>query len=85
MKIVLRVALLAIVAALGYWLWTVFFPGPEKLIQGKVTSLATTVTFNAGDSPLIRAGGIVRGNPVGHLPHQFLLRRAVAYKLQLHR
>ena len=55
MKIVLRVALLAIVAALGYWLWTVFFPGPEKLIQRKVTSLATTVTFNAEDSALIRA------------------------------
>ena len=56
MKIIFRLGLLAGVVALGFWLWTVCFPGPEKLIFKKIAGLAATATFNAGDSPLTRAG-----------------------------
>jgi hypothetical protein len=55
MKIVIRLVLLLAVAALGFWLWTIFFPGPEKVIRGKMASLATTATFGSADSNLNRA------------------------------
>jgi uncharacterized protein YchJ len=64
MKIAFRIVLLAVVAALGFWLWTVFFPGPEKLILRKMASLATTSTFNASDSPVMRAVKV--GNLIGY-------------------
>ena len=55
MKIAFRFVLLIAIAALGFWLWTVFFPGPEKVIRGKMASLATTATFGSADSNLNRA------------------------------
>lgn len=55
MKTVFRLVFLAIVAALGFWLWTILFPGPEKVIQKKITSLAATATVSAKDSNLMRA------------------------------
>jgi hypothetical protein len=56
MKLILRLALLALVAALGCWLWTVLFPGPETLIRRKIAGLAAAATFGAGDSTIARAG-----------------------------
>jgi hypothetical protein len=55
MKITFRIVSLAIVAALVFWLWTILFPGPEKIILKKISSLAVTATINANDSNLIRA------------------------------
>jgi len=55
MKIAIRLVLLAAMAALGFWLWTVLFPGPEKVIRGKMSTLATTATFGSADSNLNRA------------------------------
>lgn len=55
MKTVIRLVLLAAVAALGCWLWTIFFPGPEKLILKKIAGLAATATFDASDSNVTRA------------------------------
>ena len=43
MKIIIRIALLAALAALGIWLWTVLFPRPEKVIRRRLTELARTV------------------------------------------
>ena len=40
---------------LGFWLWTILFPSPEKVIQKKMSSLAATATVSAKDSNLIRA------------------------------
>ncbi len=48
--------LLAAVAALGFWLWTIFFPRPEKVVLRKIASLAATATISAKDSNLTRAG-----------------------------
>ena len=36
MKIFFRLVLLAAVAALGFWLWTVFFPSPEQVALKKI-------------------------------------------------
>ena len=63
MKTTFRLVLLAAVAALGVWLWTVLFPGPEKLIRQKIARLARTATFAAKDSNLTRAVKV--GNLIG--------------------
>lgn len=55
MKMIFRLALLAAVAALGFWLWTIFFPSPEKAVLKKISGLAATATLRAEDSNLIRA------------------------------
>jgi hypothetical protein len=54
MKIVLRLILLAAVAALGVWLWTVLFPGPEKIIRRRLVQLARTVSSSPNESDLTR-------------------------------
>ena len=54
MKIVFRIVLLAALAALGVWLWTVLFPGPEKVIRRRLTELARTVSSSPGESDLTR-------------------------------
>ncbi len=55
MKIVFRLGLLAAVAALGCWLWTVLFPSPEKAVLKKVSALAEAATFSADASNILRA------------------------------
>ena len=54
MKIVFRILLLAALAALGIWLWTVLFPSPEKVICKRLTELARTVSSSANESDLTR-------------------------------
>jgi hypothetical protein len=54
MKIVLRLILLAAVAALGVWLWTVLFPGPEKIIRRRLVELARTASSSPNESDLTR-------------------------------
>ena len=54
MKIVFRIVLLAALAALGIWLWTVLFPSPEKVIRRHLTELARTVSSSANESDLTR-------------------------------
>ncbi len=54
MKIIIRIVLLAGLAALGIWLWTVLFPRPEKVIRRRLTELARTVSSSANESDLTR-------------------------------
>jgi hypothetical protein len=54
MKILIRLILLVIAAALAFWLWTIFFPGPEKIIRGRLTSLATDVSFSPGENNFVK-------------------------------
>jgi hypothetical protein len=56
MRIAIRLVLLAALAGLGFWLWTVFFPSPEKVVLNMISRLAATATFDAGASNLTRAG-----------------------------
>jgi hypothetical protein len=54
MKIIIRIVLLAALAVLGIWLWTVLFPRPEKVIRRRLTELARTVSSSANESDLAR-------------------------------
>ena len=57
MKIIIRLALLAIVVAAGVWLWTVLFPRPEKVIRQRLAEVARLVSFRADENPLAALGG----------------------------
>ena len=54
MKMIFRIVLLAALAALGFWLWTVLFPRPEKVIRRRLTELARTVSSSASEGDLTR-------------------------------
>lgn len=54
MKMIIRIGLAAALAALGVWLWTVLFPGPEKVIRQRFAALAHTASFLANGSDLAR-------------------------------
>jgi hypothetical protein len=54
MKIALRVILLLIVLAVGFWLWTVFFPSPEKIVRKQLAGLAYDVSFSAGENGIMK-------------------------------
>jgi hypothetical protein len=58
MKMALRLGLLAAAAGLGFWLWTVLFPSPEKVVLKLISNLAATATVNAGDGNVTRAGKV---------------------------
>lgn len=55
MKVVFRLALLAVLAGLGWWLWGVCFPSPQKVVLKRMAALAETVSFEAGSSSVSRA------------------------------
>ena len=55
MKIFIRLFLLAAAVALGWWLWTVFFPNPEKVVLKRMQSLAELLTFKSDISTIGRA------------------------------
>jgi len=54
MKILIRLILLVIAAAIGFWLWTVFFPSPEKIIGRKLASLAQDVSFKPDENNFVK-------------------------------
>ena len=54
MKVIIRIVLLAALAALGVWLWTVLFPRPEKVIRRQLTELARTVSSSSDEGDLTR-------------------------------
>jgi len=54
MKIIFRIALLAALAALGVWLWTVLFPNPEKIIRKRLVELAHAASSSPDESDLAR-------------------------------
>lgn len=55
MKIFIRLFLLVAAVALGWWLWTVFFPSPEKVVLKRMQSLAELLTFKSDISTIGRA------------------------------
>ena len=54
MKWVLRSLPIIAIAGLGFWLWTVLHPNPEKVIRNRLESLARTSSISADDSPIVR-------------------------------
>src|SRR5439155_8135889 len=54
MKILFRLLLLVALLALGWWLWTVFFPSPERVIRKRLGALAQAASFKANEGDLER-------------------------------
>jgi len=57
MKIFWRLVFFATAVALGVWLWTVFFPAPEKVIRHRLARLAADVSFTSGQGTFSRIAG----------------------------
>lgn len=49
-----RAVLLVALVVAGFWLWQVFFPGPERVIRGRLAELAKVASFTPNESPLAR-------------------------------
>jgi ketosteroid isomerase-like protein len=54
MKNVFRVILVVALAAAAFWLWTVLFPSPEKIVRKQLTKLAQAVSFAQNENNLIK-------------------------------
>lgn len=54
MKIVLRMIAAAALIALGVWLWTIFFPSPEKIIRKQLAKLAQDASFSQNENNLLK-------------------------------
>lgn len=54
MKFLPRIILLVIVAAVVFWLWTIFFPSPEKIIRKQLLNLAGDVSFSHDQNNLVQ-------------------------------
>lgn len=57
MKIAIRIVLLAGLAALSVWLWTMIFPSPEKSIRRQLGEVAKRASFTADEGTLARVAG----------------------------
>jgi len=60
MKIAIRLLLVLAVIALGFWLWTILFPSPEKLIRKRITEVARLASFSQGEG-LVPQGLRIQG------------------------
>lgn len=58
MKLLTRILLLAALVGLGYWLWTVFFPGDEAVIRKRVNRIATLLTFDSKEGNFARVANV---------------------------
>jgi hypothetical protein len=58
MKIITRLVLVAVLAALGFWLYTVFFPSPEKVIRKRLTNVAQLASIRPDQGLLSRGASI---------------------------
>lgn len=58
MKFIKRILLLAVLGALGFWVWTVFFPNEERIIRRHLAETAQAASFNGTQSPLAQLGSV---------------------------
>ena len=58
MKTAIRIVLLAALLALGFWLYTVLFPGPEKAIRKQLTRVARLASIKPDQGLLSRGANI---------------------------
>ena len=55
MKRVVQIILLVAIIGLGFWLWTVLFPSPEKIVRSRLNALAKAISFKSGTGSLANA------------------------------
>jgi len=58
MKIAIRVALVAVLLALGFWLYTVLLPAPEKVIRKQLAKVARLASIKPDQGLLSRGASI---------------------------
>ncbi|HUA39154.1 MAG TPA: hypothetical protein VMA35_12255 [Candidatus Sulfopaludibacter sp.] len=58
MKIVFRVVVLAALAILGVWLWTLIFPSPQKIIRQRLEAVARRASFAPDEGTLARLASV---------------------------
>ena len=58
MKLAMRLLGLAALIVLGVWLYTILFPGPEKLIRKRLAKVASLASFGTGEGLIRRAANI---------------------------
>jgi len=58
MKLAVRLILLLLVIAVGLWVWSVFFPGPEKAIRQHLEKTARAASFKGNEGPFDQLGKI---------------------------
>jgi hypothetical protein len=58
MKLARRLILLVALLAAGLWLWSVFFPSPQKAIRRHLEKTARTASFKATEGAVERIGNI---------------------------
>ena len=49
-----RIVLGVVLLALGWWAWTMLFPGPEKLIRKRLAEVAATASYAGNEGALAR-------------------------------
>jgi hypothetical protein len=49
-----RLLLIGALAAISLWLWTIFFPSPERVIRKNLQSLARSASFSPNEGMLVR-------------------------------
>jgi hypothetical protein len=55
MKRAVQILLAAAVIGAAFWLWTVLFPTPERVIRSRLNALAREISFNSGSGLLSKA------------------------------
>lgn len=60
MKIISRILASLALLALALWLWSVLFPGPEKIIRKRLAAVAEAASFGANEGPLSTAGNAAK-------------------------
>lgn len=60
MKIATRLFVVALIAAVGVWLWGVAFPNPERVIRKRMAETARAASFVPGESYFSRLAGARR-------------------------
>jgi len=60
MKLVIRLILAAALLALGMWLWSFLFPGPETVIRRRLAEVARAASFGANEGPLARLSNVTK-------------------------
>jgi len=58
MKLAWRLILLVALLAMGLWLWSVFFPSPQKAIRRHLEKTARLASFKANEGAMERLGNI---------------------------
>jgi ketosteroid isomerase-like protein len=54
MKILPRLIFIVILAALAFWLWTILFPSPQKIIRKRLLSMAGNISFSQNENNLVK-------------------------------